>query len=110
MSNSSLVYLACPYNHSDPAIRQARFEVVNRVAARLMCEGLHVILPISHTHPIALAGDLPRGWDYWEQYDRALLRCCGKLIVLMLNGWVHSIGVNAEIAIAQELKIPIEYI
>jgi len=107
---SSLIYLATPYSHSDPAIREQRFREVNAVAARLMREGLHVFSPISHTHPIAEAGDLPRGWEFWEAYDRVLLQACGKIIVLMLDGWRESTGVTAEIAIAEELGLVVEFL
>lgn len=106
----SLIYLAVPYSHPDTSVRDQRFEAVNRVAARLMREGYHIFSPISHTHPIAMAGDLPTGWDFWEKYDTAILQCCQKLIVLRLDGWQQSAGVRGEIAIAIGLEIPIEYI
>jgi hypothetical protein len=108
--NKSLIYLAVPYSHPDTSIRDQRFEAVNQVAARLMREGHHIFSPISHTHPIAMAGDLPTGWDFWEKYDTAILQCCQKLIVLRLDGWEQSAGVRGEIAIAIGLEIPIEYI
>ena len=107
---SQLVYLATPYSHENPEVRLHRFYVVNRVAARLMSEGVHIYSPISHTHPIAEAGALPLGWDYWESYDRAILSACCKMLVLRQLGWEESKGVTAEIAIAKELGLPIEYI
>jgi len=108
--NKPLVYLACPYSHPDPSVREARFHASNRAAAQLMGHGVIVFAPISHTHPIAMDGDLPKGWDFWERYDRAVLSCCWKVIVLCLPGWRESVGVQAEIKIAGELGIPIEYI
>lgn len=107
---SRLVYLACPYSHPDPAVRRARFEAANRCAATLMQAGVFVFSPISHTHPIAEAGDLPLGWDFWEPYDRLLIGACGALYVLMLDGWRESRGVTAEIAIARDLGLEIEYL
>lgn len=106
----TLVYLATPYSHDDPAVRHARFDAVNRMAAFLMREGHHIFSPISHTHPIAEAGDLPRDWNYWQSYDRAILRACSAMIVFTQEGWQSSRGVTAEIAIARELGIPVEYI
>jgi len=105
----TLVYLATPYSHESAFVRTHRFHVVNQAAARLTQEGVHVYSPISHTHPIAMEGDLPLGWDYWEQYDRAILNACCKMIVLRQNGWTESKGVQAEIKIAVELGIPVEY-
>ena len=106
----SLVYLATPYNHADPAVRQWRFEQVNRAAARLMAQGLYVFSPISHTHPVALVGALPPGWDYWQAYDRAILECCRALYILTLPGWQESQGIQGEIGIARGLGLEIKYI
>jgi hypothetical protein len=109
MSNKVIVYLACPYSHPDRTVRVARFEAVNRVASDLMRRGLKIFSPISHTHPIAEAGGLPLGWDYWYEYDLAFLSASNKLIVLMADGWKESTGVNGEIQIAETLGIEIEY-
>lgn len=105
-----LIYLACPYSDPDPAVMVARFDAVNRVGARLMAEGKYIFSPISHTHPLAVVGSLPRGWDYWEGYDKCMISRCSKLIVLKLDGWVKSTGVNAEVKIAKEMGIPVEYL
>lgn len=109
MESKPLVYLACPYSHPDRAVRVTRFEAVNKAASKLMSQGLKIFSPISHTHPIAEAGDLPLGWDYWHEYDHAFLSASNKLIVLMLDGWKESTGVNGEIQIAEQLGIEIEY-
>lgn len=105
-----LTYLAAPYSHPDPKVRRIRFNIINRVAAELMAKGELVFSPISHTHPIALAGDLPLGWDYWETYARAILQCCREMKILRLTGWEQSIGIQNERRIAFEMQIPIEFI
>lgn len=105
-----LVYLATPYSHEQPEVREQRFLVVNRVAADLMRDGMHIYSPISHTHPIAIAGDLPKGWDFWEQYARVVLASCVMVIVLRQDGWEQSIGVAAELVIAKEMGLPVEFI
>lgn len=96
------VYLATPYSHDNPAIRELRFMKINEVAAELMSKGIHVYSPISHTHPIAEAGNLPKGWDYWEQYVRHFIEWCDEVWVYCADGWEESKGVNAEIGIAKE--------
>lgn len=106
----ALTYLACPYSHPDRAVRVARFNAVNVVAGQLMRQGHLVFSPISHTHPIAEAGGLPLGWDFWAAFDRAYLEASRGLIVLRLDGWRESVGVTAEIALAAELGIPVSYI
>jgi len=106
----ALVYLACPYSHPDQAVREARFHAANRCASEFMRAGVFIFSPISHTHPIAIAGGLPLSWDFWEPYDRAVLGACGAVYVLMLEGWQESKGVAAEIVIARELGLPVEYL
>jgi hypothetical protein len=105
-----LIYLAAPYTHKDRAVMVERFEKINVVAARLMATGLYVFSPISHTHPIADAGELPRGWEFWNGYDRVMLSRCNNIHVLTLDGWKESTGVNAEIQIAREFGMPVYYI
>lgn len=110
MNNSPLVYLAVPYTDEDPEVREYRFQAVNKVAGELIQKGEFVYSPISHCHPIALLCDLPKDWEYWDKYCRATLSCCHKMYVLMLDGWKESTGVTAEIKIAEEMGIEIEYI
>ena len=105
-----LIYLAAPYTHKERAVMVERFEKINAVAAKLMAKNRYVFSPISHTHPIADAGTLPRGWSFWEGYDRTMLSRCNRLYVLMLDGWEDSTGVQAEIKIAVEYNIPTCYI
>jgi hypothetical protein len=105
-----LVYLASPYSHKDKAVMEERFRKVNKVAAKLMATGIYVFAPISHTHPIALEGELPKGWDFWEGYDTAMISRCTSLIVVMLEGWDKSVGVQAEIKIAKNYELPVSYV
>jgi hypothetical protein len=109
---SELIYLAVPYTHKDHFMMVARSLLANKVAAKLMAKGKYIFSPISYTHPIAEAGNgiLPRGWEYWQGYDRRILSCCNRILILRLPGWETSTGVQAEIKIGQELGIPIEYI
>ncbi len=106
-----LIYLACPYSHADRYVRVTRWIAANKAAAKLMTAGQYVFSPISHTHPIAEASDgtLPRGWDFWEGFDRQYLNVCKKIIVLRIPGWDTSTGVTAEIKIGNEAGIPVEY-
>ena len=39
-----------------------------------------------------------------------MLRACGRLAVLMQDGWKESVGVQSEIAIAREMGLPVEFI
>lgn len=105
-----LVYLATPYNHPNPAVREQRFHEACKIAAHFMRKGIHLFCPIAHTHPIAVTGDLPKGWDYWQACDRAMLSSCTELWVVKMDRWQESAGIKGEIEIATELGLKIKYV
>lgn len=104
-----MIYLASPYSHPDPAVREFRFREACRAAARFMRCGLPVFSPIAHSHPLTEFG-LPADWQFWERYDFEFLRQCNGLVVLKLDGWRESRGVQAEIDLALEMDLPIRYL
>jgi nucleoside 2-deoxyribosyltransferase len=104
-----MIYLASPYSHPDAAVREQRFRSACQAAARLMRNGEVVFSPIAHGHPIALHG-LPTDWRFWERHDREQLNRCDEVVVLTLDGWRESEGVQAEIRIAGELGKPVRYL
>ena len=65
---NKIAYLATPYTDKDPLVKQERFQKVNKVAAKLIERGEIIFSPISHTHPIAMVGNLPGGWEYWDEF------------------------------------------
>jgi hypothetical protein len=107
---NKIVYLATPYTSKDSAVKEERVRKVNEVAAKLINKGEIIFSPISMAHPIAVVGGLPGNWEFWDEFDRAYLNCCCKMYVLMLDGWEESTGVQAEIKIAEEFGLEIEYL
>jgi hypothetical protein len=111
-----LVYLAGPYSAkfsdgtTDESTMEARFQALTLAAAKLMQKGAIVFSPISHCHPMKKLATLPGDWGFWGRFDRAYLSCAHKMLVLKLEGWETSVGVNAERKIAEELGIPIEFV
>ena len=105
-----MIYLASPYSHPDESVRQARFEAACRAAADLVRQGLVVFSPIAHSHPIAVQGHLPVDWDFWQGECEPFVRVCESVLVLQLEGWEDSRGVQAEIALAKELGKCVEFI
>lgn len=103
-----MIYLASPYSHPDPEVLASRADEVAKIASDLMRDGSYVFCPIAHTHAIAEYG-LPKGWDFWEGYDREYLNFCEELVVALMDGWQDSTGVNAEIKIMNELGKPVRY-
>ena len=104
-----MIYLASPYTHPDPSVREARFDAACLATAELVRAGHVVFSPIVHGHPL-VRFDLPIEWDYWERIDRVHLQHCDEMVVLMLDGWRESRGVQAEIGLAIEMDLPIRYL
>jgi hypothetical protein len=105
-----MIYLASPYSHPDPMVREERFLAVCRAAAQMLSSGVFVFAPIAQCHPIAVHGNLHGTFDFWEAYDRQMLTFCDELLVLMLEGWRESVGVQAEIKIMEEMRKPVNYL
>lgn len=97
-----MIYVASPYSHPDPIVREQRYDAACAAATVLMRAGHSVFSPIVHGHPLTLHG-LPGDWPFWEPHARWHLERCDEVVVLMLDGWDASQGVQAEIAIATEL-------
>jgi len=104
-----MIYLASPYSHPNAQIREQRFHDACRTTAELMRAGHVVFSPIAHGHPICSHG-LPIDWTFWEQIDRAFIVRCEEMVVLTLDGWRDSEGVQAEIRIAMELEKTVRFI
>lgn len=108
---SEIEYLAIPYSDEDFFVEKHRFIVANKIAAALIMDGRIIFSPISHCHPLRVYGyGLPGSWKYWKKYAYEFLKSSKKLIVIKLDGWEKSVGVQGEINIANELELPIEYI
>ena len=97
-----MIYLASPYSDPDAAVREQRFQAACAATARLLRDGHQVYSPVVHGHPLVQHG-LSADWSFWERHDRLHLERCDEVVVLMLDGWDESEGVQAEIKIAGEL-------
>lgn len=104
----NVAYLACPYSHPDSKIKQQRHAIANRVVFDLMRRGILVYSPLTHNVPIDQLG-IHGNWMNWKDFDHEMVSRCDRLIVLKLPGWEESKGVAAEIARANEVGIPIEW-
>ena len=99
-------YLASPYSHPDPKVREERFIEVCGLAASLMWgdNDLTVFSPIAHSHPIAVHGGLSGSADYWEKHNRAWLDWADVLFVADMEGTKESEGIRREIEYAINAK------
>jgi hypothetical protein len=104
-----MIYLASPYSHRHPVVRHARFDAACRAAAQLTLTGTPVLAPVIHGHALLRYG-VPSDWPFWEPLATEYLRRCDKLIVLTLDGWRESQGVQAEMALAAALGKRVDYL
>lgn len=105
MQKKPLIYFASPYSHDDKVIRVQRYRQMTEVLVRVINEQDAVIpfSPIVYTHPIDY--HVNRDFD-WVEWDLHYLDRCDAMIVVMLDGWTQSEGVQAEIKYCKDNDIP----
>lgn len=106
----SLIYLASPYSHEDPAIREQRYNNVLNITKELLERGFYVYSPIVHNHNIVKLMNNrieETAWDFWEKYDISFLRKCDTLWIFMDDGWKESKGIKEEYLVARRLHLTI---
>ena len=101
------IYLATNYSHSDPDVREQRFNIINKVASEIMYSGNIVFSPISHSHCIEKASGVIRPSGFWLNQDLPFLAFCDELWIYKQDGWESSTGLQAEISEAKRLSVPI---
>ena len=109
----NIFYLASPYTHEDKKVEQKRFRDVCRWAAWLKTVGICSFCPIAMSHPISTHSgkyDIGTGYDAHQDFDLSMLERSDGLIVVMIEGWKESKGVQDEINHAKKLKKPIMYL
>jgi len=90
-------YLGSPYSKYKDGL-EAAFRIVAENAALLIKNRINVHCPICHTHPIAEYGKLDhRNHDLWLPADQPFIDHAKGLIILKMDGWDESVGLNFEI-------------
>ncbi len=102
-------YVASPYTSEDEAVMERRYDDVVDFCAVMVREGQLVFSPIAHWHPISCFHDLPRDHTFWRDLDRAQIIAARGIMVLKLDGWEESKGVQDEIEFAKSLGREIQY-
>jgi len=101
------VYVAGPYTDTSSLVRAQRYDQLTYYAGVLMREGLRVASPITHSHPIALAHELPEYTDWWMRQDAPFLLHSKCVHVVNLHGVGSSDGVRHEVKLAKDNGIPV---
>jgi len=103
-----MIYLASPYWHADPAIRNQRFRAACRATAEMIRQGTTVFSPVVYGHAL-IAHGLPGDWSFWQRHDAQYLGRCDEVVVLQIDGWEESEGVQAELRLAAALGNRVNY-
>ena len=105
---ASLIYLASPYSHRNPAVRELRYELARLTTAKMLKEGQAAFSPIVYGKSM----ENMIGTDYvsWKQFNDAMLHAADEVHVLMLDGWRESKGVKYEVELANMLELPVLFI
>lgn len=103
-----MIYLAVPIRHENPAVVRFRVDTANLIAARLHDAGIPVFSPASHSEGFINLCTEQQPWSYWSAIDLPILtRCCNFLAVIGLPGWRESVGISAEIELAEADGMPV---
>lgn len=107
-----MIYLASPYSHTDPVIRDQRAKAAaNATIDLIFIHRLTVFSPIVHGHFLWVANsNLPTDAKAWGRFNNDFIFLADELYVLCLEGWDVSIGVAEEIELAEKLGRPVRYL
>jgi hypothetical protein len=103
-----LNYLASPFSSPEPEVKIARYQAAMDATAWLLSRRIWTYSPIVHCYQLALDHVLPDDFEFWHDYNFATLAHCDSLLVLAIDGWKDSKGVQGEIAEAERLDLPIK--
>lgn len=98
-------YLASPYSHPDPFVREERYLAAMKEMCAHLKLGIAIYSPIVHCHELAKIDSLPRDAAFWRAYNFAMLAAAESLWLLMLPGWETSVGCAEEIEEAKRIGI-----
>lgn len=89
-------YLASPYSKYPGGI-EAAFKEICIVAGKFIEAGVRVYSPIAHTHPIAVYSEMdPMDHDIWIPADAPFMELACGLIIVMMETWDESRGIEIE--------------
>lgn len=108
-----LIYVASPYSHPNPKVRDYREFVARRYVTKKLFEEPKIIRisPIVYWHSAAKLFRLESDAAYYWEYNMELLKHCDSVEVLCMENWGNSVGVaELEIPAAMKMGKGIKYI
>lgn len=107
LKTESFWYLASPYSHPDPEVREQRAIAVNDFSGKLLAAGVHVYATIWMTHRAAVHHDLPKDHLFWLAFNKAFIDPSAGIIVCDIPGWQDSKGCQQEIEYCKSISKPL---
>ena len=101
-----MIYIASPYSHPEEKIRVQRFNQVEAYTVASIIEGSPAFSPIVYCHALAEKYNLPKDAKFWHNFNMQFLRHSSTMHYLKLDGHETSLGMQAELSMAQNLNIP----
>ena len=91
-----IIYISGPYTDPNPLVRGERERQLTQAAAIFAKHGHIAYSPITHSAPLARMG-LSLTHEEWIEFDRPFMELCTRCVVVALDGWFESRGVQEEI-------------
>ncbi len=102
---NGLWYLAHPYRGA----HVTNFDSANKIAAELIKIGISIFSPISHSHPVCVAGGMDADdFKTWNTINLYLMDACVGLI--LQDKWKESRGCCYEYEYFKDRNKPIVYV
>lgn len=113
MKLTKLIYLASPYSDEDLMVMHLRALQIDSIMSHMYSKTKVSIIPpilISRIIKDNLGENIGTSFKDWKQIDLTYISKCDEVWVACMNGWIKSIGVQAEIKFAEERNIKVRYI
>lgn len=113
-----LVYVASPFTYKNGTqedrvrIETQRYIDITYITAELVRKyGIAPIAPITMSYNFREAiNDLGSEFHTWADIDYRYISACDEIWVVMMDGWLESIGVQSEIKFAVIAGIPVKLV
>lgn len=106
---SGYAYLASPYSHPTMRTRVERYMEAADFVAWAFRQEIPIFSPIVHWHQVALANEFPTDFAPYKVQNDAMLYASCAMVILCIDGWQESHGIEYEIEKAKEWGRPIYY-
>lgn len=104
-----LYYLATPFKGT-PQEEAHRLDMSLTITQKFLKQGVYLFSPIVYTNPLIKTGGFLSTEDQRSiimPYLLAFLNASKGMVLITLDGWKKSWGVNQELLFCQEHKIPV---